>query len=633
MSKKKGTLIEQYLDKIIIGVAVLAGLAIAWFFLLSSPYAVEYENRNFTGGGLDEYVAQRKIPQLEDSLSRPPEPKNYNENKTQQIVQIYQNALLEVNTDLAFIAPGIIGEIEEPDRKYIIPTVPAIESVDSAWIRSVAHYPSEIVDAAHPYNDVATELKDIDFVTVSGELDLAELMFNFRESFAGRRVRREWQDPELAQPVFASVELQRRHALPAGGWSQWKTVDTTDINHLREMYNFPRRADNLDYGVNILMVQFDEPTVRSQVLQPQPYDFAVAQLRWLPPSLYKEYADLLEKEMEQRRREQLAGRRERTDRPSRERDTGTGRGRGDRQRQPGMPGGGEDYMPGGGDRERERPSPRDRTREERTMDDVVRDFEALLLDENIRLEEVEKLLFWAHDDSIVPGRHYEYRIRIGVFNPIAGKDWVREDQAELKNQVVLWSPWANVETKIAIPEMMHFFPVNAAAEPDKTAEVEVAKFYLGKWRRHEFQVGPGEMIGAEVEIDLSGRQDRRTAAPTARPGVDTDRDEDEIELTAVNFSTGAVMVDLVDITDWTGIRLFRQRNYSTLLYSFTASGEIAEVPVSSRNWNDEMKSLYSRIKEQEDMPIELTDRSGSRSSRTGGQTPGDMPMDPTMPGF
>lgn len=51
----------------------------------------------------------------------------------------------------------------------------------------------------------------------------------------------------------------------------------------------------------------------------------------------------------------------------------------------------------------------------------------------------DEIKLWAHDDGLEPGGIYRYRIRIGFFNPIAGKDWFETDNEELKKQIVLWS--------------------------------------------------------------------------------------------------------------------------------------------------------------------------------------------------
>ena len=79
-------------------------------------------------------------------------------------------------------------------------------------------------------------------------------------------------------------------------------------------------------------------------------------------------------------------------------------------------------------------------------------------------------------------------MRLGVFNPIAGKDWFRSDESHLKNQIVLWSSYSDPSEEIFIPKMVHVFPVDViqAAEPEERVEgveLEVAKFYHGLLRR------------------------------------------------------------------------------------------------------------------------------------------------------
>ncbi len=74
----------------------------------------------------------------------------------------------------------------------------------------------------------------------------------------------------------------------------------------------------------------------------------------------------------------------------------------------------------------------------------------------------ELLVFWAHDDTVVPGQSYQNRIRLGVFNPIAGRDWFREDQKHFKEEPILWSKYSDVSETVNVPLMMHFFPLDVA---------------------------------------------------------------------------------------------------------------------------------------------------------------------------
>ncbi len=461
---------------------------------------------------------------------------------------------------------------------------------------------------------------------------------------AGRRVPKEWRDETLANPVFAGVELQRRKKLEDGSWSEWKKVGPTKINHLAEMFDITQKAENLQYGVDILMVEFNTTESQKQLLQPAAYDFAVADITWYPPTLYDEFIEIVEQQREQQRREARESRRTRT---TRERDDRRGRGR-DGGAAPGMmPGGGMDITgPGGGrdtdrrgrrGRDDGRRTTRGRARDEKTAEDIEREYEELLIDERDGFEAIDRTLsFWANDDSVEPGNTYQYRMRIGVFNPAAGKQWVREGQEQLNNEVILWSNYTEPTKEIEIGKMIYFFPLERI-EGEKTVNIQVSKFHYGKWRSQQFEVSPGESIGRPTEISLEEQeQTRRTR------GVGEDTNEEDEELFEVDFSTDALLVDVFDTAKWDGMSVYRRSVFDEIIYTKDEQ-DISHLGVRSRYWPDDLRNAYAKVRESESLDIEILfnrgDRPGRRSPGQGpevgpGMMPGEFgPMGPGMPGI
>ena len=107
-------------------------------------------------------------------------------------------------------------------------------------------------------------------------------------------------------------------------------------------------------------------------------------------------------------------------------------------------------------------SPADRRRQQRTTADVIADNTKIIIDQRTSLETLQSLIFWAHDDTIEPGNTYEYRIRLGVFNPIAGRNWCAPQDRQYENQVILWSEFAQAPEPVVIPPMVYFFPTELA---------------------------------------------------------------------------------------------------------------------------------------------------------------------------
>ena len=108
------------------------------------------------------------------------------------------------------------------------------------------------------------------------------------------------------------------------------------------------------------------------------------------------------------------------------------------------------------------------------------------------------LLFWVFDDTVEPGKAYQYRVRFGVFNPVAGTGQFVDRDMDKKNQVILWSPYSEVTKPIEIQKMMYLFAKDVQ-DKASTATVEVARYTLGYWHSQDFQVKPGEAIGKVTE--------------------------------------------------------------------------------------------------------------------------------------
>jgi hypothetical protein len=239
----------------------------------------------------------------------------------------------------------------------------------------------------------------------------------------------------------------------------------------------------------------------------------------------------------------------------------------------------------------------------------------------------ETVIFWAHDDTVEPGASYQYRIRLGVFNPVAGTGQVREEDAANDGKVILWSAFSDVTDVIEIPKRLYFFPVNVQ-EAARAAEVQVCKYVMGYWHSESFMVKRGDTIGrvAKAKVE-SSEKDKITNAklPDLKPS-DVQQPE------TIDYGTGAVVVDLIAMNDWFGDKALQSRQYFDVLFSFDGTS-VERLPAKQMYWPDELRSKYSELKTLEKKPKEPWRDWGSAGVLEGQQqrgAPGDRggrPMD------
>jgi hypothetical protein len=250
------------------------------------------------------------------------------------------------------------------------------------------------------------------------------------------------------------------------------------------------------------------------------------------------------------------------------------------------------------------------------------DFEKELLDEKSDIGSMrDSLLIWAHDDSAEPGKTYQYRIRIGVLNPIAGKDWFQDDQADFKNQLVLWSDYSEPTEAVSILKRVYVFPMGVNADKDapediESVQVEVAKYYMGRWRDFDFDVVPGQLVGYEVE-DVQEEDETENAMGDFQlmaGGMGTGQDPEMID-----FTSDITLVDVIREVAW-GSRLRASSLYKMLYYD--SDKKIQQAAIGKSNWDSDVRRVYSEI--QESMKQDVEQRRGP-SMMPGGPMPGMMP--------
>ncbi len=574
MSKKDSNFLEEYIEKIILAVVALGCVVFSYFFVIKSPNAVSYDGHKIGPGEIDNYILSKKVEALEDKLNRAPEPKHPYQPRVDDFIARLDSAIGDIDVGLSLPQPIISSEDITDNRVYRIPLVGEVNEVLAEHIRTVAYVPDRELGEKNVYGPDNSEPNDIDFVTVEAKFDVSGLYKRFNARFAGDDIPQDWRDPCLAKPVFASVQLQRQKLLSDGSWSDWQTVPRSKIDLRKRMFEVIEDINDLPAGgVKVRLLQFDDAEMRIDLLQPETYRVASAKEQWFPPLLHGKYLDYQKEMAVMERREAAAGRRqeregERSGRRSKQAATKT-RQAGGITSQLGTP----------TETEGERGRPQRGNEVSKTIDDVYQEFSEISIAEGTDIARMDKpLLFWAYDDTVEPGESYRYRIRLGVFNPIAGTNQFSEQDKSLKNKVILWSEFSDATGAVDIPGMLYFFP-REIQEATKTVTVQVSKYVLGYWYSKNFTVKQGELIGKVGEYKITEEEEsRKVTVPQT-----------------VDYTTGAVVVDIVPVTDWSGGNNLHANRFYDLLYSLNGK-DIERRPIKSRYWAEALQNKFNEIR-------------------------------------
>lgn len=653
MIKKQGNFIEAHIEKVALLIGALGALFIVYKFVLSSGGEVPFNGQTFHPGQLDTYIMEQS-DKLQARLEREPVLKPAYIPKSKDFLAKMSSMLGE---DLNVLWPVPSAVEITVDKKYRIPAVGEINDVSVEHIRAAAYLPKVAITPENVESEDSYEPNDLDLVTVQGSFDLGSLTDSFQECFAGKGVPEGWRDKSLARPVFAGVQLQRQRLGENGEWSQWEDIPRLRIDPKRDIYKIIDDVNNLPMGgVMVQIAQLGDQRTQASMLQPDAYKIASADEQWLPPTLHEKFLAVRRDKEAQERREAATEREakateERDNRTAtrstqsgtvvssdRGRGTTTGQTMGGSSGSRGAGGGAVARSTGGGavarstgggaaaarsagggrpmgaepdrsgnSRNISRSTSRTDTRTETTTTEQKKIAKTTVTEATIN-EELRKMLlkgkdisslhdmitFWAHDDTVEPGASYHYRIRIGVFNPVGGTGQVQAEDAASNNKVILWSDFSEVTDIVDIPERLYFFPINVQ-EAAKAVEVQVCKYVMGYWYSEQFMVKRGDIIGktAKVEVSEKGRQAKVEASEnkTVTVGV--------VKLPEIiDYTTGAIVVDVVAMNDWFGDKGLQPRQYFDVLFSFDGMS-VDRLPAKLMYWPEDLRLKYSELKSLE----------------------------------
>lgn len=587
MSKKGSNFFEEHVEKIVLGIV---GAVCLWLLItrvVISPNVVEYENKKLSASKVDEQIG-RQAELLENKINQQPQGGAEYKPRINDFMTKFDSAIGNIASESYTLLPGSADIQQVSNRKFSIPVAGSIKGIDAEHIRAVVFIPTKAVNEENIYESSEVEPNDADMVTVEGKFDVAGLYERFYANFAGDNVSNEqWRDPCLAIPVFAAVQLQRQEMFTDGVWSDWQIVPRMRIDHRKKLFEVVEDAQKLPAGgVRIRLLQFNDPILRKEMLQPGGYRIASIGEEWYPPSLHREFLKNQQSQKAQEKHEaKVAGR---------EKDEGRGgrqrtdiRTRGSRGGEEGL--GGISIISAGGAAKRAN-APKSRPERERpseeaakTTSDVPTKFNEILLGPATDLSRMNTALtFWAMDDTVQAGKTYRYRIRLGVFNPIAGTDQFREEDKHLQNNVILWSDFSDVTKNIEIPAVLYFFPRDIQ-EVAGTVTIQVSRYVFGNWYSKDFAVKKGESIGKAAKNEVKEEKSNVIVPET------------------INYDTGAVVMDIVPVNDWSGSKGLHSRSYYDMLYSFDGV-KIEHMPIKIKNWDEKLQAKFNEIKKAEKEP-------------------------------
>jgi len=124
---------------------------------------------------------------------------------------------------------------------------------------------------------------------------------------------------------------------------------------------------------------------------------------------------------------------------------------------------------------------------------------------------------WAHDLAVRPGRTYQYRMRVAVFNPVYGHPDCGDEQAK-------WTPervgeWSEPSAAVTIPRLVHFYFVGVFGD---RATMELHRWIHGQWvivRSVPCRVGTPVIYSKRVQIKVPGSGKEVPETVDLSPGV------------------------------------------------------------------------------------------------------------------
>lgn len=538
---------EQYLEFIVLGIAVLVFGGLVAMQFIGNPNAVEDPRRGVLGPGeIDEVLeseANRLRPHFETNAQPAieiPSPDPVAPEYEQRLASAVAPSDTLALPQLA-LAPTTTGTVIVTDVAFVEPQLPAPYDVIAQQYFDAL--PAEVVAQREPLQQrFPDEPYDITWITAAANFDIAAALDEFRRTGPDGRpapVPPSWYDGRI---TIVDVVIEREQQIN-GGWTNHSVVEPIPGQYtvrpwLDDPELTPGNRDELQQQLIVSRLMVD-------LMQPEFY--ATRNASWYPPTEQQITDESLTPDLTDEQRQimrlqrDLARYRNEYNRVAQllqeaggelysDDDGGAGGGAGGAAgggggsgRRP--PGGG---MAGGASGTGRRPfddqvrkkrialtTQRDNLSEEITrIEEQLTRLGALVEDDDQQADvdpmEAVTVRIWGHDLDITPGATYRYRFTVRVLNPYFRREvHLLEDQKHLADPFYIETSPSEWSSPILAKPPVETFVVSATpATGDNTpgrlglgqTSVEVFRFYDGRWWKERFAVEPGERIGQVASI-------------------------------------------------------------------------------------------------------------------------------------
>ena len=551
--------IEKHVQWLALGLGVLWLGWMGWKYVITPPAAVEIAGERLTAGRVDKKTVEKAVTPLQAEMNRSEAPEmpvenfaagfqstmNYDGKEPVMLATTLWPRNEPIKIDVPRLPgtpePGPGGDVGPP-RVALLPAnpppaVPADVVVGRSTIVPpvIAGQPAVAPPAgqvAAPAQPVLNQNVDKDWVTQSFKIPVHEI----GKQFVAAKIM---PGAPFATTVFLQVELIRQEQSPDGAWANETVIKPLENGMQRVPYPAPNAGRNLEHTYLNWAVanQGDilEPAFY-QVAQGDPWrrpGVAAVQQAVFNPANFPPGTDISGLPPDQReqvlqyRREQHKLKQQQPAQPRTPRAPRAPRG----------PTGPEEGMEG-------MFSPRDPDREAYAQvrrppvrQQVPPEFMDPALMEDMTMMEGEmgmgaqpavpvagvagvdfptgefepakwakpEIEAWAHDDTVVPGKTYRYKMRYRIKNPLyaTGNAAKNPNDAKVFALTSADSAWG---TSVTVPEIANFFIAAGRIGGAAKMRFDIFRFHNGLQERQSGEFGPGDRIGRpERDIDFATR--------------------------------------------------------------------------------------------------------------------------------